>query len=68
MISLCQNTSIIVYVIQGKSLLPSDVVVPLKSMQDNINYQEIISEIHSDQEMMNRFRKYLTVLRHIEVS
>ncbi|XP_063684555.1 mini-chromosome maintenance complex-binding protein-like [Bolinopsis microptera] len=51
---------------EGKSLLPSDVVVPLKSMQDNTNYEEIISEIHSDQEMMDRFRKYLTVLRHIE--
>ncbi|KAL5268229.1 hypothetical protein ACHWQZ_G002180 [Mnemiopsis leidyi] len=51
---------------EGKSLLPSDMVVPLKPMEDNTDYQQIISEIHSNEDMLNRFRKYLTVLRHIQ--
>ena len=56
-----------VSVSQGKSLLPSEVVVPLQVMEDRINYQEIISEIQSRPDMMDRFRRYLTILRHIQV-
>ena len=56
-----------VSVSQGKSLLPSEVVVPLQVMEDSINYQEIISEIQSRPDMMDRFRRYLTILRHIQV-
>ena len=49
---------------EGKSLLPSEVVLPLKQMVDSPKYEEILSKMTSSH--LDKFRSYLTLVRQIK--
>lgn len=52
---------------EAKSLLPSDILLPLKPMLDHPDFTQIQQLIQSN-EMLNKFRMYLTLIKGIEYS
>ena len=49
---------------EGKSLLPSDVIIPLHQIHDSSDFKETLSKIKSMH--LSKFRNYLTLVRQLE--
>jgi len=52
---------------EAKSLLPSDILLPLKPMLDHPDFT-MIKQLIGSNEMLNKFRMYLTLIKGIEYS